>query len=351
MRKAVLVICAVFLVSLTVRFVAAPELDPKQARLWMLDVGQGEAALVRTSDGRTLLFDGGPGDRVVSELGSILPPWQRSIDAIVLSHPHADHIRGLIAVLDRMDVGEIWSSGATHATADYAAWQERIALHNVPEHHRSAGWETRWGETTFRTLHPLTDMAGASPRNAHDANLVLQVEFGTKKVLLTGDLNDNHERGLVAQCGKPCTLQSDILQVPHHGSASGLEPEFLDAVRPQVALIPVGANNRFSHPRAEITDRLEAAGIPIFRTDTDGRIAVQFGPDGIAVSTSKSNRTLTLAAMDFGPGQQLEQSQRHPPHHPAWAASGVSESSVPCAAFGIFPPCRSLSKPFLLPAA
>lgn len=263
--------------------------------IWMLDVGQGESVLVREPGGKKLLFDGGPTDAVLSELGSILPPWDKTIDLVVLSHNHSDHIRGLISVLQRYTVKEIWISGAIHTTEEYRTFLEELKTHNLKptisyfdskKCTTICPTQTQFGEANLQVYHPLEDSTGIRPTDQHDATVMVKVSYSNSSLLLTGDIDEGHEQDIIRTCRPPiCSLRATFLQIPHHGSATGLSPDFLKAVSPKVALIPVGADNKFNHPRQVILDRLDQAKIPTYRTDTQGRIHIAATSQNYSLST------------------------------------------------------------------
>lgn len=274
-----------------------PQTTSFTLNVWMLDVGQGESVLVKEPSGKTVLFDGGPDDSVLSEVGEILPPWDREIDLVVLSHNHSDHIRGLISVLERYTVKELWISGAVHTTDDYRAFLEVIKEKKIAPKivyftdepcSEICPQPIPFGETTLQIYHPLENMTGELPKDQHDATVAVKITYKDESVFLTGDLNEGHEKDMIKAC-KPinCTLKADILQIPHHGSASGLSEDFLKAVSPTSALIPVGLDNKFHHPRQVILDRLTAAHIPIYRTDLDGQIHVQLDGEHYTINTTR----------------------------------------------------------------
>lgn len=271
--------------SLQPHYSSAPAMET-----WMLNVGQGESVLVREPSGKKLLFDGGPDDSVLSELGAILPPWDKQIDLVILSHPHSDHIRGLISVLQRYHVQEVWTSGATYDSADYKAWIAELARDHLTPKVTFAPFKTSFGKINLQAFHPLQDMEGQDPSQAHDATLSIKASYGSEDLFLTGDLNEEHEQAMVTDCQPPsCTLEAEVLQVPHHGSATGLTPDFLKAIHPTYALIPVGKNNKFKHPRPNILQELIDAHIPIFRTDLNERIHVVFSGTAITVTPQVPN--------------------------------------------------------------
>jgi len=262
-----------------------PHFAKGSLEIWMLNVGQGESVLVREPGGKTLLFDGGPDDSVLNQLGAVLPSWDRSLDLVVLSHNHTDHFFGLIDVLKRFKVGEIWLSGAVSTSSDFKAFQKTVIEAGVPVHkpvYFAAEKCTQtcpplqsFGQAGIQVYHPLQDMKGANLDDQHDATISIKISYAGYSVFLAGDLNEGHEQDMIDACQPPrCTLASTILQVPHHGSASGLAPPFLAAIHPRYAIIPVGLHNMFHHPTQVVLDKLKNAGIPYFRTDTQGRIHI-----------------------------------------------------------------------------
>lgn len=257
--------------------------DSNALNLWMLNVGQGESILLREPGGRLLLFDGGPDDSVLSELGQVLLPWQRTINLVILSHLHSDHIRGLIPVLQRYHVQELWFSGAVSTAADYQAF--RSALQNSSISPRSVwadGTEKQFGQLRLLVLHPFRDESGEEFDSPHDADVVVKVTYDQEDILLTGDLEEEHEKAIIAACRLPsCSLQANVFQVPHHGSSYGLAPAFLQAINPKIALIPVGVNNAYHHPGSSTIKKLEDKQVKIYRTDTQGRIHLVIGPDEV----------------------------------------------------------------------
>ncbi len=281
----ILVIASGLLIS-SYRMVRADFGLPDALEIWMLDIGQGESVLVREPGGQLLLFDGGPDDSVLAQLGSVLPPWQRQLNLVILSHPHSDHLRGLISALKHYQVQEVWTSGASQKNADYQAFRELLAEQAVP--HRQQFFDPnscktalpcppllQFGQATLQVYHPLRDMSGSQPSNPHDATLAVKVSYRQQSLFLTGDLDEQHEAAIQEACPPPqCSLAATALQVPHHGSATGLAPQFLTAIAPKVALIPVGVDNRYNHPAPLVLQRLGQQRIPTYRTDTQGRIHV-----------------------------------------------------------------------------
>ncbi len=256
-----------------------------QFHLWMLDVGQGDALLIQTPHAQQILIDGGPTDQVLPQLGRHMPFWDRRIEMIILSHDHADHLAGLLPILERYQVDRVWMSGAIHTTPEYLHWVTLLRDKHISTDIVWAGKETTVDGVGLQVLFPLSDKTGIRPPNQHDATVVVRVDVADARILLTGDLEVAHERALLdAYCeGSPSPtacpeLAANILKVPHHGSKSGSTADFLAAIRPSYALISAGARNSYGHPAPLTLQRLAAAQAKIFRTDQNGAVRVDIAP-------------------------------------------------------------------------
>ncbi len=202
-----------------------------------------------------------------------MPFHDRSIDAVVASHPHADHIDGLIEVLRRYDVGAIVQARETYDSGNFRQWQDTVAEEHAIEVEAIAGTTLDLGsEVILTVLHPFFSVAGTKTKTPHDDVVVAMLRYKDVSVLLTGDMEAKIERLLIA---KHADLDADVLKVGHHGSKTSSTPEFLAATTPRLAVISVGAKNRYRHPSTEVLSRLEKMSIPYYRTDIDGGIVVE----------------------------------------------------------------------------
>lgn len=233
-----------------------------------LDVGQGDALLIQTPSGQRILIDGGPsGDRLLRALGREIPFWDRRLDMIVLTHPQADHLNGLITVLDRYRVRQVLSGPEISAGPTVEAWRQALHRHRLTLHVAAPGeWLALSEDTTLRVLGPLGSLnsLNAKPNNA---GLVLRLDSGTVSFLLTADIEQDAERALL-EARVP--LRATVLKVAHHGSSTSTTPQFIEAVRPSIAVISVGADNRFGHPSSQTLARLSRS--LVLRTDQHGTI-------------------------------------------------------------------------------
>jgi competence protein ComEC len=249
-----------------------------------IDVGQGDSLLLITPDGKTLLVDGGglPGGphRVTQnfDIGEeVVSPalWARGIrhlDAVALSHAHSDHMGGLPSVLRNFHPTEIWVGNNPHVPTYDALLNEANQLHAQVRSLRAQDTLTL-GATSVNVLAPFSNYV-PGPEPANNDSLVLHIAYGASSVLLEGDAEAPVERAMLSEQG----LQSTLLKVGHHGSISSTQPEFLARVAPQCAVISCGLRNRYGHPRSEVLDELQAAGVRTWSTDIDG--ATCFRLDG-----------------------------------------------------------------------
>lgn len=238
--------------------------------LHVFDVGQGDAILIEAPNGNQVLIDGGPDASVLAKLGAVLPFWDRSLDLVILTHPHADHLDGLVEVLKRYEVGAVLESGVSHSISEYEAWHELLEAKGVNVIIAKSGQTVRLSHAaSLDVLTPFESFVGKSPKNIHDATVVLRLVYASTTALLMGDAERPLERQLI---GAGTNLDVDVLKVGHHGSKTSTAEEFLRATTPRLAVISVGRKNRYGHPYQEVLDRLRAFGISVLRTDQDGDV-------------------------------------------------------------------------------
>ncbi len=239
----------------------------------VLDIGQGDAILVEAPGGATVLIDGGPDPELtLRRIGANLPFFARRIELLVLTHPHQDHVAGLVEVLDRFHVGAVLHAGIAFDNPSYDRLLADATASHTPVHLARAGQIIALDTTTsIRVLYP-TDTEAAAPLPDGDINngsIVLELSFGGFTALLTGDAEAPVEAALLA---RGALQPVDLLKVGHHGSHSSTTPAFLAEVDPEVAAISAGAGNEYGHPARETLAIL--AEVPVFRTDLDGDIEV-----------------------------------------------------------------------------
>jgi competence protein ComEC len=241
----------------------------------VFDVGQGDAVFIRTPDGQKLLVDGGPDGQVIEqELGEALPFWDRKLDMVLLTHPDSDHLSGLLSVVERYDVGQVVESPVEAETELAAAWQDLIDEKGVPcEEVAAGGWVDLGRGASLRILGPPEQPLMGTSADTNNNSLVLKLTWGDVSFLLTGDVEAAGEAALLED---RADLRATVLMVAHHGSAYSTSQALLDAVRPVVSVISVGADNDFGHPAASTLERLDDT--IVYRTDQQGDVT--FSTDG-----------------------------------------------------------------------
>ncbi len=248
----------------------------------VLDVGQGDATLLRSPAGRWVLVDAGPKALDFDAGERIILPYlrRRGVDALellILTHPDMDHVGGAAALLGELEVGAVLDPGAPAGTDAFLQVLEAASRQGVPWHEGRAGDSIYLDGMALRVLAPDRGAEGSGWENNNDASLVLEVRLGEFTALLTGDAPGDSEKRFL-----PRVLSSrvQVLKVGHHGSTTSTTDELLDRVRPEVALISVGRGNRFGHPDPEILHRLKGRGVPVHRTDQEGHLVVRVRRDG-----------------------------------------------------------------------
>ena len=250
---------------------------PAEGEAWVtvLDVGQGLAAVVRTRD-HALIYDPGPLYSAESDAGQrVVVPYLRAlgidrVDVLMVTHRDSDHAGGATSVKSALAVDRIYASTGETGSEPCRAGQR---------------WT--WDGVGMAVLHPADEDYGEQ-RKSNNLSCVLRIEAGGKRLLLTSDIEARDEAALLKR--NPEALAADVLLVPHHGSRTSSTPEFIAAVAPQDAVIPVGYRNRFGHPKAEVLERYEAGGIRVWRTDRDGAVRLRVAPDGVDVSAWRDER-------------------------------------------------------------
>lgn len=243
-----------------------------------LNVGQGDAILVRGPDGTTVLFDGGPDRTLLTRLGEVLPFWQHSIDMIVITNPDKDHIAGFIPLLQTMKVGAVLEPGTSSVSATYHALKDEIARSQ-----KENGTKTLIARKGMRfpigsgaeidILFPDRDV---SDWKTNDGSIIARVVYASTSVLLTGDATKKTEVLLGRVEGV------DILEVGHHGSRTSTGDSLVSMLRPKWAVISAGFKNKYGHPHQETLDTLKKFNVTSFVTHEKGTIT--FVSDGRAFS-------------------------------------------------------------------
>jgi competence protein ComEC len=221
----------------------------------ILDVGQGDAILIQTPSHQNILIDGGPNPQAIDlELSEKLPFWDRNIDLAILTEPQADHLAGLIEVLRNYRVRQVFEPGISYDSITYRQWLSSVESEQARYEIAHAGQQILLDDgIKIEVLHPPSTMLQGTSDDVDNNGLTLRLVWDRVSFLFTSDIGKEAEWYLIAQ---RTNLRSTVLKVSHHGSLTSTSQQFLAAVDPDVAVISVGTDNRFSLPRSEIVDRL-----------------------------------------------------------------------------------------------
>ena len=263
-------------------------------RVTFVSVGQGDCALVEFPGAQVWVVDGGGlagarldvGERVVAPV-----LWRRKImrlDTLVLSHADYDHYGGLTFLTAAFAPQRLWWNGHPGTGAGFAALRRALTRGRVLREEPAPGHALRVDGVDVLVLHPGTADSGGD----NDRSLTVQLRYGPTTVLLPGDIEAPGEAALVARWG--AALRSTVLKVPHHGSATSSTTAFLDAVAPRLAVVSVGADNRFGFPAAAVETAYRHHGAALWRTDRDGAVAMVIAADGRVAVHGGRGRALDL---------------------------------------------------------
>ncbi|MBI2066146.1 MBL fold metallo-hydrolase [Candidatus Woesebacteria bacterium] len=255
-----------FLASVSVWLAAFSAYD-RNLHLVACDVGQGDAILAVYGDIQ-ILTDGGPGNSVLTCLQKYMPFWDREIELVVLTHPQEDHYYGLVEVFKRYKVDTFLTNDFSPSTQGLKALESAVGGAMARVVKPESGTRLRLGMIYLDMVHPEQ---GVFSNDLNDISIVTILSLGNFEAILTGDIGPKAAAQILA---KTPLKDVDYIKVPHHGSKNGLTHEFLEAVRPEIAVISVGSRNSYGHPHQEVLEMLENSGVKVLRTDEEGDVEV-----------------------------------------------------------------------------
>jgi competence protein ComEC len=244
----------------------------------MLDVGQGDSFLVTTPNGQQILVDAGTARAKVAE--TLTRMGVEKIDLLIATHPHADHIGGMLDVVERFPVGGYLHSGDTHTTRTYRSLDQAIKSHHIEEKAAKAGQVFNLGDgATMKVLWPGTMRLNGTRSDLNSNSVVLRIDNGEDCMLFMGDAEEATENAVLRHNFESC----DLLKVAHHGSRHSSTQRFLNAVNPKIAVISAGADNRYRHPGDSTISKLHGMEAEVYRTDLTGHVTVVSTGHGMKV--------------------------------------------------------------------
>lgn len=289
MKKAVFILILASASLIILIFSVYLRFNDGKLHLVFCDVSQGDAIFIRTPKGTDILIDGGPDEAVLSCLSSHMPFWDRSIDAVILTHPHADHLTGLVHVIERYKVNAFFSEKVDADTEIYKLLSIKLAEKKVSakDLYTLDNFKDASG-LSLKTLWPTTEAIDQVDQNyanldLNGLSLIHLLKYGDFSVLLTGDAGVVVEDRIAEEAG-----DVDVLKVPHHGSKTGMSELFLSIIKPEIGIISVGEENNYGHPAKISLDLLRKYRVKTFRTDLNGEIEILSDGSTWSVRTSRN---------------------------------------------------------------
>jgi competence protein ComEC len=279
----------------------APPTPAGFATIEFLDVGQGDAILIRSPEGKVALVDAGPANRIV---GQLRDRGIRSIDLVVVSHHHQDHYGGMAAVIRAFHPRVFLDADSPHVTTNYVALLRTVKDEKITAIRAgSASRKIELGSVTLTTF----PQAPRDENNENNNSIGIRVEFGAFSALLTGDAEGKERRWWSKNAPELCE-RVDVLKLAHHGGRDGTDGRWLALTSPGLAVASMAAGNEFGHPHPETVALLGSMGIPFRRTDQDGPIVVR--TDGRTFSVGGSTAPTRAGAAEET--NEAEASHGHP---------------------------------------
>ena len=248
-----------------------------EAAIHFIDVGQGDSVLIQTTQG-SVLIDGGDNNMGTRVTQYIRDAGISELAYVIATHPHADHIGGLVTVLGEFPIGILIMPNVVHDTRTFERFLDAIEDNDVPLMEPVVGNSFFVGEAEFTIIAPNSE----TYQDLNDYSVSLRMTLGATSFIFTGDAERRSETEMLQHY-----ISADVLHVGHHGSRTSTIQEFLDAVDPSIAVISVGSDNIHGHPHDDVVDRLIEAGIRIYRTDLHGHVVIV--TDGVDLSVTRSN--------------------------------------------------------------
>jgi competence protein ComEC len=267
-----LVLIALILITLGIWGAVLAETPRGTLTVAVMDVGQGDSIFIESPTGVQIVIDGGPDNALLRELPKVMPFFDRSLDAIIETHPDADHIAGFVDLLKRYSVGAFIEPGIPKPTITAKTLEQEVTDEKIPRHiARRGDWLDLGGGAKLQILFPDFDASKLPSDKTNEGCIVSHLAYGKTSVLLMCDAPMDVENYLMATASST-DLISDILKVGHHGSRFSSGDAFVAEVSPSVAVISVGAKNKYGHPTMQTLDTLTSHHIKILRTDQEGTI-------------------------------------------------------------------------------
>lgn len=253
---------------------------PKELEVHIIDIGQGDAILVRTTNGKNMLIDAGSSKESDKLIHYLQSEGIKRLDVVIATHPDEDHIGGMTSVMENYEIGSFYMPNRVHNTLSFEQMISMLKDKRIEVLQTHAGETIPFDEETeLFVLNP--DDRNYIQNNSY--SIVTKLTYHDNSFLFTGDIDAVNEYNMLSAYYDK--LDADVLKIAHHGSSGSSSPDFLKAVSPVASVVSCGRNNNYGHPHAEFLNRVKALGIPLYRTDEQGNIVFYSDGTHIRVNT------------------------------------------------------------------
>lgn len=270
-KKLAVIFLSCFFIILFCAIAFFAQAKKEKLEIDFLDVGMGDGILIKTPFNQNILIDGGPDNAILRRLGENMPFFDRTIDLMILSHPHDDHLVGQVEVLKRYKVNQIIYTGAENNSPAYDEWKALVQENNIPVIIIDRPQKIILGpECELEVLYPDENFSGRGMENINNSSIVARLVYKNNKFLFVGDAETEIEKKVLS---KKLDLAADVLKVAHHASDTATSEDFLEKVKPKIAIISVNKND-FGLPSIRVLKRLERHSVKVYQTDQNGTIKI-----------------------------------------------------------------------------
>lgn len=279
-------VCGIAMVALL--YTCFLQVTPNKLIVSFLDVGQGDAIFIQTPSGHDMLIDGGPTDAILEKLTTVMPFFDKHIDVILATHPDADHVTGLIPVLQYFDVDTVMLSPSDGKTALYDEMKKYVDNEKATIRNPHAGDVIDFGDgVRVRILYPPSIYTSQND-DTNDASVSVLLTYSDNSFLLTGDLPSSREPMLLDGSNSPYIKKNiTVYKAGHHGSKTSSSELLLSYIQPEYTVISAGKDNRYGHPNSETLERLQKYSDTILSTIDRGTISFITDGKSIDIRTDK----------------------------------------------------------------
>lgn len=255
------------LVMVIIIYLSLGFFQAKKLTVNFLDIGQGDAIFIRTPRGQNIVIDGGADNLFLYELSDSMPWWDKTIDYLVITHYHADHMMGFLELLNKYKVKNVLVTAHQPDDLLYKIWADRLSEKNIKATIVKAGDKFIISDE----LYWLVILADSHHEDYNENSLVIRLTYKDQNFIFMGDLGFEGEEKILSS---GMDISAKYLKVGHHGSKYSSSLEFLEAVSPEICIIQSGKDNKFGHPHQETLDRLKNIGCQVINTQEQGTINI-----------------------------------------------------------------------------